>query len=92
MTTMENVEYLESAISNCADRIETKIDALHEKIENNKKHTPAGDEKLYTAFDVIRMVQAAVSDEICGLSAGEMAIAYEVERAVVEKLAKEENA
>ena len=52
-------------------------------------NTP-GDEKLYTAFDVIRMVQEAVSEEICGLGDEGMVVAYEVERGIIEKLVKED--
>ena len=45
--------------------------------------------KLYTAFDVIRMVQAAVSDAVCGMSAEE-STAYAIERDIVAKLVGEE--
>lgn len=46
--------------------------------------------KLYTAFDVIRIVQAAVSDAVCGVGADESAMtAYEVERGIVSKLVQE---
>ena len=49
-------------------------------------NTP-GDEKLYTAFDVIRIVQAAVSDAVCGMGAEESTVtAYEIEREIVAKL------
>lgn len=47
--------------------------------------------KLYTAFDVIRIVQAAVSDVVCGMSAEESTVtAYEVEREIVSKLVGED--
>ena len=43
--------------------------------------------KLYTAFDVIRMVQAAVSDAVCGMSREESTVtAYEIEREIIAKL------
>lgn len=43
--------------------------------------------KLYTAFDVIRMVQAAVSDAVCGMSREESTVtAYEIERDIVSRL------
>ena len=53
--------------------------------------TSSGD-KLYTAFDVIRLVQEAVSEEICGLDDGGigMLVAYEVERGIIRKLVKED--
>ena len=51
--------------------------------------TASGD-KLYTAFDVIRLVQEAVSEEICGLGDEGMVVAYEVERGIIEKLVKED--
>lgn len=48
--------------------------------------------KLYTAFDVIKLVQAAVSDAVCGMGADdtELCIAYEVERGIVAELVKGE--
>ena len=47
--------------------------------------------KLYSAFDVIRIVQAAVSDAVCGMGAEESTVtAYEIERDVVSKLVQEE--
>ena len=51
--------------------------------------TASGD-KLYTAFDVIRIVQAAVSDAVCGLDDGETLVAYEIERGIIGKLVKED--
>lgn len=91
MTTMENVEYLESAISNCADRIETKIDALHEKIKNNEKSAPAGGGKLYTAFEIIRLVQDTVSEAICRLDTESAQMVYDIERSIIAELVKEDN-
>ena len=52
-------------------------------------NTP-GEGKLYTAFDVIRLVQAAVSDAVCGLDDGETLVAYEIERGIIGKLVKED--
>lgn len=46
--------------------------------------------KLYTAFDVIRLVQEAVSEEICGLGDEGIVVAYEVERGIIGKLVKED--
>ena len=51
---------------------------------------PASGDKLYTAFDVIRLVQEAVSEEICGLGDEGMVVAYEVERGIIRKLVKED--
>ena len=49
-------------------------------------NTP-GDEKLYTAFEIIRIVQAAVSDAVCGMSREESTVtAYEIERDIVSRL------
>lgn len=46
--------------------------------------------KLYTAFDVIKLVQAAVSDAVCGMGAEESAVtAYEIERDIVGKLVED---
>ena len=46
--------------------------------------------KLYTALDVIRLVQAAVIDAVCGLDDGETLVAYEIERGIIGKLVKED--
>lgn len=88
MTTEELYDRMRKELEEMRALYREGTNALHEEIKNMTEPAPAGG-KLYTAFDVIRMVQAAVSDEICGLSASEVAIAYEVERAVVEKMVKE---
>lgn len=47
--------------------------------------------KLYTAFEVIRIVQAAVSDAVCGMGVEESTVtAYEIEREIVAKLVEED--
>lgn len=64
---------------------ENDITALDEVIK------AANSGKLYTAFEVIRIVQAAVSDAVCGMSAEESTVtAYEVEREIVSKLVEED--
>lgn len=63
---------------------ENDITALDEVIK------AANGGKRYTAFDVIRIVQAAVSDAVCGMSAEESTVtAYEIEREIVAKLVQE---
>lgn len=53
-------------------------------------NTP-GDEKLYTAFEIIRIVQAAVSDATLGMGIEMSTVtAYEIERGIVAELVKEE--
>lgn len=43
--------------------------------------------KRYTAFYAIRIVQAAVSDAVCGMDAEESTVvAYEIEREIIAKL------
>lgn len=43
--------------------------------------------KLYTAHEIIRLVQAAVSDAVCGMSREESTVtAYEIERDIVSRL------
>lgn len=46
--------------------------------------------KLYTVFEIIRLVQEAVSEEILGLEDETMVVAYEVERRIIRKLVKED--
>lgn len=62
------------------------ISALTAAIEAISKTTSS--EKLYTVFDVIRLVQRVVSNETCGMSADdtELCIAYEIERGIISEL------
>ena len=95
MTTMKTIEQLKSLLDDrmsflgeqgkdyCRD-----IAALTAAIKAVNK--PASGDKLYTAFDVIRLVQEAVSEEICGLGDETMVVAYEVERGIIRKLVKED--
>ena len=53
-------------------------------------NTP-GDDKLYTAFDVIRIVQRVVSDELCELDEFDAPEAYyKIERGIIAELVKED--
>lgn len=98
MTTMEVISQLNSLIDDRKLFIDDNgqgddiylndISALTAAIEAIS--TSSGD-KLYTAFDVIRLVQEAVSEEICGLGDETMLVAYEVERGIIRKLVKEED-
>ena len=97
MTTTEIISQLNSLIDDRKSFIDDNgqgddiylndIAALTAAIE--AINTP-GEGKLYTAFDVIRLVQEAVSEEICGLGDEGMVVAYEVERGIIEKLVKED--
>ena len=96
MTTMKTIEQLKSLLDDrmsflgeqgndyCRD-----IAALTAAIQAVNK--PASGDKLYTAFDVIRLVQAAVSDAVCGMSREESTVtAYEIEREIIAKLVQED--
>ena len=89
MTKWETIKSLR-ALRDKMQRDDTYLDdraALTAAIE--AINTP-GDEKLYTALDVIRIVQAAVSDAVCGMSAEESTVtAYEIEREIIAKLVQE---
>lgn len=97
MTSMEVISQLNSLIDDRKSFIDDNgqgddiylndISALTAAIEAIS--TSSGD-KLYTAFDVIRLVQEAVSEEICGLGDETMVVAYEVERGIIRKLVKED--
>ena len=53
--------------------------------------TASGD-KLYTAFDVIRIVQRVVSDELCELDEFDAPEAYyKIERGIIAELVKEDD-
>ena len=99
MTKSETIEQLKSLLDDRKSFIDDNgqgddiylndITALTEAIEIiSTAHTG----KLYTAFDVIRLVQAAVSDAVCGCGMGaeeSTVTAYEIERDVVAKLVGE---
>lgn len=101
MTTAEIFEQMKTELD---DRVAQLRSAMNEmqascchaahtlckEVERMTKPAPAGGEKLYTAFDVIRMVQETVSEEICGLGDETMVAAYEVERGIIRKLMKED--
>lgn len=75
MTKLEIVKQLEGL------RTETALTAVIDAAHGGKR---------YTAFDVIRIVQAAVSDAVCGMGADESTVtAYEVEREIISKLVQE---
>ena len=90
MTKLEIIKQLESlreylrtedyaAQVNDITALTAVIDAAHEG-------------KLYTALDVIRMVQAAVSDTVCTMDAEESTVtAYEIEREIIAKLVGEDS-
>lgn len=91
MTTMEVIKQLESlrnyylSLEDTYDAHENDIAALDEVIK------AAHGGKRYTAFDVIRIVQAAVSDAVCGMGVEESTVvAYEIEREIVSKLVEED--
>lgn len=95
MTTMKTIEQLKSLLDDrmsflgeqgndyCRD-----IAALTAAIKAVNK--PASGDKLYTAFDVIRLVQAAVSDATLGMGIEMSTVtAYEIEREIIAKLVGE---
>lgn len=97
MTTMEIISQLNSLVDDRKSFIDDNgqgddiylndIAALTAAIEAIS--TSNGD-KLYTAFDVIRIVQAAVSDAVCGMSREESTVtAYEIEHEIIAKLVGE---
>lgn len=103
MTTAEMFEQMKTELDDRAAQLRSVMNemqescrcttqTLHEKIEKMTKPAPAGGEKLYTAPEIIRLVQEIVSEEICGLDDGGMLVAYEVERGIIRKLVKGEDA
>lgn len=97
MTTMEIISQLNSLIDDRKSFIDDNgqgddiylndIAALTAAIE---AINTSSEGKLYTVFEIIRLVQEAVSEEICGLDDGWMFVAYEVERGIIRKLVKED--
>lgn len=94
MTTMKTIEQLKSLLDDrmsflgeqgndyCRD-----IAALTAAIE---AISTSSEGKLYTVFEIIRLVQETVSEEICSLDDGETWVAYEIERGIIGKLVKED--
>ena len=99
MTTMEVISQLNSLIDDRKSFIDDNgqgddiylndIAALTAAIE---AISTSSEGKLYTVFEIIRLVQEGVSEEICGLDDGGigMLVAYEVERGIIRKLVKED--
>ena len=97
MTTMEVISQLNSLIDDRKSFIDDNgqgddiylndIAALTAAIE---AISTSSEGKLYTVFEIIRLVQEAVSEEICGLGDETMVGAYEVERGIIRKLVKED--
>ena len=96
MTTMKTIEQLKSLLDDrmsflgeqgndyCRD-----IAALTAAIKAVNK--TANDSKTYTAFDVIRIVQRVVSDELCELDEFDALEAYyKIERGIIAELVKED--
>lgn len=102
MTTAEMFEQMKIELDDRVAQLRSAMDemqasccnaahTLHEEIEKMTELAPAGGEKLHTTLEIIQLVQEAVSEEICGLDDGGMLVAYEVERGIIRKLAKEED-
>ena len=97
MTSMEIISQLNSLIDDRKSFIDDNgqgddiylndIAALTAAIE---AISTSSEGKLYTVFEIIRLVQEAVSEEICGLGDETMVVAYEVERGIIRKLVKED--
>lgn len=87
----DRVAQLRSAMNEMQESCRCTTQTLHEEIEKMTKPAPAGGEKLYTAPEIIRLVQETVSEEICGLGDETMVAAYEVERGIIRKLMKGED-
>ena len=98
MTTMEVISQLNSLIDDRKSFIDDNgqgddiylndIAALTEAIE---AISTLSEGKLYTAFDVIRIVQRVVSDELCELDEFDAPEAYyKIERGIIAELVKED--
>lgn len=99
MTTMKTIEQLNSLIDDRKSFIDDNgqgddiylndIAALTAAIKAVNK--TANDSKTYTAFDVIRIVQRVVSDELCELDEFDAPEAYyKIERGIIAELVKED--
>ena len=98
MTTMEVISQLNSLIDDRKSFIDDNgqvddiylndIAALTAAIE---AISTLSEGKLYTAFEIIRIVQAAVSDATLGMGIEMSTVtAYEIEREIIAKLVQED--
>jgi len=97
---MKKVEDVKDALKRCLRLSESQCEGCPYSLEEGRCTrelmqdvmqligTPAV--KKYTVFEIIRLVQDVVSDEICGLSEEEVATAYEIERSIIAELVKED--
>lgn len=96
MTTMEIISQLNSLIDDRMSFLDTAEDAGNDVYRNDITALSAAieaigtacGERVYTAFEIIRLVQRAVSDEVCTMDANEVAIGYEIERSIIGELVK----
>lgn len=89
MTPEELYEWMRKELKEMRTLYCESTNALHKEIKNMTEPAPAGG-RLYTAIDVIRIVQRTVSDEVCAMDANEAAIGYEIERSIIAELVKED--
>ena len=96
MTTTEIISQLGSLISERKIFLdgtddETYIDDITALTAAIEAISTANSGKLYTAFDVIRIVQRVVSDELCELDEFDAPEAYyKIERGIIAELVKED--
>lgn len=96
MTTTEIISQLGSLISERKIFLdgtddETYIDDIAALTAAIEAISTSNDSKTYTAFDVIRIVQRVVSDELCELDEFDAPEAYyKIERGIIAELVKED--
>lgn len=102
MTPEEMFEQMKTELDDRAEQLRRTMDevqalcchaahTLHEEVDRMTKPAWEDGAKLYTTLEIIQLVQEVVSEEICGLDDGGALAAYEVERGIIRKLAKEED-
>lgn len=90
MTTMEIISQLNSLVDDNGQGDDIYLNDIAALTAAIEAISTANNGKTYTTFDVIRLVQDAVSNEICGLGAEESSVAFEVERSIIAELVKED--
>ncbi len=99
MTTMEIISQLNSLIDDRMSFLNTEEDAGNDVYRNDITALSAAIEaigtansgKLYTAFEIIRLVQDTVSEAICRLDTESAQMVYDIERSIIAELVKEDN-
>lgn len=90
MTTMKIISQLNSLIDDNGQGDDIYLNDIAALTAAIEAISTLSEGKLYTVFEIIRLVQETVSEKNCSLDDGETLVAYEIERGIIGKLVKED--